>query len=316
MQTFKFFPRSRTRYFLGIIAVFFSVIASDTTLKRVLIAGDSTTGEELGYSAITINLLADIAESMWAYVGAVPEPCPGECWDTMEYLLQDSIISKIVAFQPDVFHFNQGLNCLSWIDTLGDDEIDDRLDKFTSDISTFFSRLTDSLPTCTLIYATLLPTDSCAAPELKPELGCRRRNAMIKRFNEAAIAACDENSICVNDLYAFAIENEFSRRSDGTHYMPEANLRIGQRTAGIIRSAITGEQLNAPQNSSPRTPLTNGFGRDNKRLLKTIDVRGRTISLSDQKNLMRSGRGQSNYFPRISIIENVYGKREFAVSVQ
>ena len=218
--------------------VFVPAYASQRSLKKVLIAGDSTTGKEMGYSGFTISMVSEVADASWAYVGKVPEPCSAECWNTMRYLLQDSIFSRIVAIDPDLLHFNQGHHSITWIDSLSAEQMAARMKRFTEGLTAFFARLRKELPGCTIVYATSLPTDSCAQPRVDPRLGCRRRIENVVAINEAALEVCREMNVMADDLYAFATDNGLERLPDGIHYPLAANRMIGQHAADCIVNAL------------------------------------------------------------------------------
>ena len=188
-------------------------------MKKVLLLGDSI---RMGYDKYVREALAGEAEVFY----------PADNCKFAEYTLRFAHEWKKelgLSDDVDLVHWNAGL----WdaLELFGDEPLTS-LSYYGEAIKRIDKRLRMLFPKAKLVFAT-----STAVNEKIMSRDFSRHNAIIEKYNAAAVAALSDTDTVINDLYPVSASVPDNYRSDWVHfYTPEGTELIG----GTVLSVICG----------------------------------------------------------------------------
>jgi len=190
-------------------------------MKKVILYGDSI---RIGYEEYIRRSLEGIAEVY----------SPTDNCRFAQYLLRYAHHWKERGEWPDdvdAVHWNAGL----WdvLELFGDGPLSS-LEHYSDTIRKIDRRLRMLYPHAKMIFAT---STAVVEEEYNPQK-CRR-NAVIERFNRAAIDALKDTDTVINDLYAITKDCPRALHSDMTHYETEGGVAlVGAQVLSTIAREI------------------------------------------------------------------------------
>jgi len=186
-------------------------------MKKIVLIGDSI---RMGYDKYVKEALENTAEVYY----------PDENCRFAEYVLRYAHEWKNRGKWPgdiDLVHWNAGL----WdVAELFGDEPLTSIDYYAQTIARIDKRLRMLFPNAKMVFA--LSTnivESGYGPDF------RRHNAIIERYNDAAIEALKDTDTLFDDLYSVTTDIPDECRSDYTHFNTDAGReRLGGAVLGMI----------------------------------------------------------------------------------
>ncbi|MSU78803.1 MAG: SGNH/GDSL hydrolase family protein [Gemmataceae bacterium] len=190
----------------------FEAVKDDPKLPRVLIIGDSIS---IGYTPATRKLLAGKANVHRIAENGGPS---------------DNGAKKIAKWlgdgKWDVIHFNWGLHDLK----LGSGKHQVPSDEYEKNLRQLVKTM--KATSAKLIWCSTTPV-----PEGK--LNPPRKNSDVIAYNAIAKKVMDENSVAINDLYAFALpQMDKIQQPVNVHFSAKGSKVLADRVAAAIEAAL------------------------------------------------------------------------------
>ncbi|NDJ53920.1 MAG: hypothetical protein GYB68_12670 [Chloroflexi bacterium] len=187
-------------------------------MKQMVLLGDTIC---LGYRDELRRWLADRA-----YVFGTPEPI------THSADLLRNLGDWVLAGQPDLVHFNCGLNDLALPPGRSRPTIP--LDRYRSNLEQIIHRIRGESG-AQIVFATSTPIHEerySAGANLEFE----RRNADVLEYNRVAGAVCQDLGVAVNDLYATLADADLDRlmAADGLHLNTAGYQLLAEQVATFL----------------------------------------------------------------------------------
>lgn len=203
--------------------------ADSPAKKRVLILGDSIS---IGYTPFLQKILGDemVVLRPMAKNGKA-ENCSG----TKAGVANIDRWLLIEGGKWDVIHFNWGLHDLKH-------EVDGKVSTLATDppqstVEAYEKQLREIVAKMKATGAKLILATTTPVPEGK--LSPYRSDADVVRYNEAALRVARENSIAVDDLYAFVKPQEARiQRPENVHFTDEGSKALAEEVAKSVRAAL------------------------------------------------------------------------------
>lgn len=201
--------------------------------KRVLILGDSIS---MGYTPVVQKLLA---EEMTVLRPTNKAGKAENCGGTTSGVANIDRWLAIDGGKWDVIHFNWGLHDLKHVKpgTNGATASELATDPPQATVEVYEKQLREIVAKlkatgAKLIFATTTPVPDGA-------MKVYRTNADAIRYNEAALRVMKENSIAVNDLYAFALPKlkDIQIQPANVHFTPSGSEALGSEVVKAIKAA-------------------------------------------------------------------------------
>ncbi|MDR1011162.1 MAG: acetylxylan esterase [Opitutaceae bacterium] len=193
-------------------------------LPRVLLIGDSIS---IGYTLPVREKLKDVAN--------IHRP-PENCADTAKGLRQ--LDAWLGAGKWDVIHFNFGLHDIKYLDKAGKYVHPSKgfqvasPEQYEKNLRTLVRRLKDT--GAALIFATTTPV---------PDGALARVEADAIRYNEIAAKIMTQEGVAINDLFAFASENQGEiQLKQNVHFTKQGYQLMADRVAEKIKTALAGRE--------------------------------------------------------------------------
>ena len=186
-------------------------------MKKIVLLGDSI---RMGYDKYVKESLSGVAEVYY----------PSENCRFAEYMLRYFHVWKENDKWPDdvdLIHWNAGL----WdVLELFDDGPLTSIEYYAEAIARIYKRMRLFYPSAKIVFATSTPV-----LEDKYGEGAKRHNAIIEKYNEAAVKALSSTDALINDLYSLAKDFPEEYHSDCTHFATDKGTEIiGGRVISII----------------------------------------------------------------------------------
>jgi lysophospholipase L1-like esterase len=194
---------------------------ADDPKPVVVLIGDSI---RMGYAPFVIEALGDRATVI------SPEPNGGDSSNVLGHL-DEWVISK----RPAVVHLNAGLHDLKLDREKGTYQVP--IDEYRANLEAIRERL-EAETSARLIFATTTPVDDARHRARKP---FDRREADVRRYNEAARDVLDRSAFRIDDLHALVtdeLDPQTALVADGVHFTEEAYRKLGARVASEILRAL------------------------------------------------------------------------------
>ena len=193
-------------------------------MKKILLIGDSI---RMGYDKYVAMALEGQAEVFY----------PNENCRFTQYVLrhfQDWLKDSGFGEDADLVHWNVGLWDL--LELHGDEPITP-LDWYEKYIHRICRRMQILCPKAKFVFATSTPINE---PMYEAKLATfKRTNENIRAYNMAAIRACQEYGVVINDLYGLLEHAPDTWFSDKTHYYTQpATEAITNRVLDVIHKEL------------------------------------------------------------------------------
>ncbi|WDI41309.1 SGNH/GDSL hydrolase family protein [Bremerella sp. P1] len=209
----------------------------DPNLPNVLILGDSIS---IGYTLQVRDLLKGKANVFRPHTadGKKPENCSGTTKGV------ESIDRWIGDRKWDVIHFNWGLHDLKHVTEPGGNSVSNKpsdpvqatVDQYAANLEKIVERLNKT--GAKLIFATTTPV-------VPGTTGPLREPNSPPKYNAAAIKIMKENSVTVNDLFAFCDPQvEKLQRPKNVHFTDAGSQALAEQVAQAIQSALKSDSGN------------------------------------------------------------------------
>ncbi|MBR2370505.1 MAG: hypothetical protein IKA82_00645 [Clostridia bacterium] len=186
-------------------------------MKKIILIGDSI---RMGYDKYVKEALKDVAEVYY----------PSENCRFAQNVLRFAHEWKKKGQWPDdvdLVHWNAGLwDCLE----LFDDGPLSTIEHYVHTIPRIQRRLRMLFPTAKIVFAT-----STAVVERLARPTFKRSNAVIARYNEAALKALEGMDVIINDLWSITANCPDEYHSDAVHFRTNAGTELlGGKVISVI----------------------------------------------------------------------------------
>lgn len=186
-------------------------------MKKILLLGDSI---RMGYDKYVKDALSDVAEVYY----------PSE---NTKFAL--NILRCIVEWRRDggwgddidLVHWNAGLwDCVE----IDGDEPVTPIEWYAETVKRVDKRLRSYFPKAKIVFA----TSTSVLEDRYDDTFCRH-NAVIEKYNAAAISALADTDAVINDLYTYSLPLDHAYRYDATHFQtPEGIEKMGGKVLSVI----------------------------------------------------------------------------------